>query len=172
MNASSTIEAQLNGRAPSVKDKEHRLSVLTQHVLNTETLVAVRLSGVPTLDAMQLSPEESDMACVDATVSAKFCVEETVTSQNVMAVTGQEPDSMTPSEMLPYAALSDHESTTSSRSESIVQFPDAAIDGATLHVRTNSIASYASNESAHIDWEELDKNEEKTQRDETSENVC
>ena len=172
MNASSTIEAPLNRRAPSVKDKEHRLLVLTQHALNTETLVTVRLSGTPTLAGMQSSPEESDMAYADAAESAKFCAEETVTLQNVMEVTGQRPGSIKPYEMLPYANLSDHECTPSSRSDSIIQFPDAGIDRATVHVRTNSIASYVSNESAHIDWEELDKNEEKTQRNETSENVC
>ena len=112
------------------------------------------------------------MACAEAAESARSCVEGIVTARNVMEVTDQEPGSTTPSEMLPYPNISDQECTNSSRSDSTIQFSDTEDGGATLHVRTNSIASYASNESVHIDWEELDKNEEKTQRDKTYENVC
>lgn len=40
-----------------------------------------------------------------------------------------------------------------------------------LHIRTGSIESSSSGESAHVDWEELDKNEKEEQKDECSDDV-
>ena len=40
-----------------------------------------------------------------------------------------------------------------------------------LHIRTGSLDSCSSGESAHVDWEELDKNEKEEQKDECSDDV-
>ncbi|MCJ1390403.1 ecotropic viral integration site [Xylographa bjoerkii] len=46
---------------------------------------------------------------------------------------------------------------------------DSAEQGSSyLHIRTGSIDSSSSGESAHVDWEELDKNEKEKQKDECS----
>ena len=41
----------------------------------------------------------------------------------------------------------------------------------TAHPRANSFGSLSSTESAHVDWDELDKNERQEQQDEGSDDV-
>ena len=171
MDASSSPSSLLDGEAPEIRDKEQTMATLEHQTAHTDSLVTIRLSYPRMSAGKEPRCEQFEMAIADTEEPARVHFEEHSSCQKDVEAAAPEAGSPILCEYLEEAIQSERGSSVSSRRETLVEFPNIELENEMLHIRTNSVASYASSESVHVDWEELDKNEEQKQRDEGSDEV-
>ena len=155
-----TLESDFNEAFPHPRTKEDAL---------TDSMVTIRLSDPQFLPKTMLHTE------AQATTTSKNEDVESVPIANKIAVSDIVLDD---DEEVALHCVTDNQALQSqshrSASTSILALSINEASGPEpncLHIRTGSVDSYSSGESAHVDWEELDKNEKEEQKDECSDDV-
>ncbi|MCJ1284624.1 hypothetical protein MMC26_003958 [Xylographa opegraphella] len=153
-----TLDSDFNEAFPHPRTKDDTL---------TDSMVTIRLSDPQLLPNMQPYTEAKVIT------SSKNQDTKNISAPQETAVSDRQNTVFHEDEELTLYGVTDNQALQSHRSPSVSTLASGINEESDetsnyLHMRTGSIDSYSSGESAHVDWEELDKNEKEEQKDECS----
>ena len=147
---------------------ESSASISSHEFVHRDSMVSIRLSDPHTLREDRPTSEVPKVAQCRKVKRATVRFEEMPPLEKVEVVGFDAALHDKPIKLVP--------ASVTSRPASVFEPSDLAesepeLESGILHVRTGSIDSSSSGESAHVDWEVLDKNEKQEQQDEGSDDV-
>lgn len=136
--------------------------------LSTDSMVTVRLSETIFLPNADVSPGDRLLEGPDFVDLPESEGKGSLTQEDDIAI-DTEQDDIFLEDALKQMPRAGRESTTSLTSIGENKRPDSMLT--TFRSRSNSSGTFSSSDSAHVDWDELDKSEEQAPRDEGSDEV-